>query len=233
MSVRSIIIRTSNSWTGHWSQTIQTLSWHPRHFQRLDIQDISKLTLALVVILLTLGLFIFRAEDFMRRYMWPNSSLPSATALITAANSASQGRFTLEAVENHGSRSSNLFSYMTISSLTQKWSRLPKNSTRMGAPARIEPLSKHAHWSISWTPGQIRVRSVQAKMAVPVRIRWSRICKRVYHLSYADVYQGMYKLPISVFPLGFLTCYFGRITFQFLATDRCHCKPLLHLICIY
>ncbi|KAJ7896032.1 cyclopropane-fatty-acyl-phospholipid synthase [Mycena olivaceomarginata] len=43
----------------------------------------------------------YQAEDFMRRYMWPNSCLPSATALITAANVGSQGRFTLEGVENH------------------------------------------------------------------------------------------------------------------------------------
>jgi cyclopropane-fatty-acyl-phospholipid synthase len=33
--------------------------------------------------------------------MWPNSCLPSATALVTAANRASRGRFTLERVENH------------------------------------------------------------------------------------------------------------------------------------
>lgn len=45
-----------------------------------------------------------RAEDFMRRYMWPNSCLPSATALISAAQTASQGRFTLEGVENHAAR---------------------------------------------------------------------------------------------------------------------------------
>ncbi|KAF8629587.1 hypothetical protein AX15_003334 [Amanita polypyramis BW_CC] len=43
----------------------------------------------------------YQAEDFMRRYMWPNSCLPSATALITAAQIGSQGRFTLEGVENH------------------------------------------------------------------------------------------------------------------------------------
>ena len=40
----------------------------------------------------------------MRRYMWPNSCLPSATSLITAAHTATQGRFTLEGVENHASR---------------------------------------------------------------------------------------------------------------------------------
>ncbi|KIK55369.1 hypothetical protein GYMLUDRAFT_76587 [Collybiopsis luxurians FD-317 M1] len=43
----------------------------------------------------------YQPEDFMRRYMWPNSCLPSATALITAAQAASNGRFTLEGVENH------------------------------------------------------------------------------------------------------------------------------------
>ncbi|KAF7354858.1 Cyclopropane-fatty-acyl-phospholipid synthase [Mycena sanguinolenta] len=43
----------------------------------------------------------YQAEDFMRRYMWPNSCLPSATALITAAHVGAQGRFTLEGVENH------------------------------------------------------------------------------------------------------------------------------------
>jgi hypothetical protein len=40
----------------------------------------------------------------MRRYMWPNSCLPSATALIEAANTGSEGRFTLEGVENHAAR---------------------------------------------------------------------------------------------------------------------------------
>jgi hypothetical protein len=40
----------------------------------------------------------------MRKYMWPNSCLPSATALITAANTGSEARFTLEGVENHAAR---------------------------------------------------------------------------------------------------------------------------------
>ena len=40
----------------------------------------------------------------MRRYMWPNSCIPSATVLIDAANASSQGRFTLEGVENHSAR---------------------------------------------------------------------------------------------------------------------------------
>lgn len=47
---------------------------------------------------------VIRAEDFVRKYMWPNSCLPSATALITAAHTSSQGRFTLERVENHAAR---------------------------------------------------------------------------------------------------------------------------------
>lgn len=40
----------------------------------------------------------------MRKYMWPNSCLPSATALVQAVHSASKGRFTLESVENHAAR---------------------------------------------------------------------------------------------------------------------------------
>ncbi|THH18022.1 hypothetical protein EW146_g2887 [Bondarzewia mesenterica] len=43
----------------------------------------------------------YQAQDFMRKYMWPNSCLPSATALITAARDGSQSRFTLDNVENH------------------------------------------------------------------------------------------------------------------------------------
>ncbi|KAG9317067.1 Mycolic acid cyclopropane synthetase-domain-containing protein [Chiua virens] len=43
----------------------------------------------------------YQPEDFMRRYMWPNSCLPSATALVEGANTGSEGRFTLEGVENH------------------------------------------------------------------------------------------------------------------------------------
>ncbi len=39
----------------------------------------------------------YQAEDFMRKYMWPNSCLPSASALIQAASP----HFNLERVENH------------------------------------------------------------------------------------------------------------------------------------
>lgn len=46
----------------------------------------------------------YQAEDFMRKYMWPNSSLPSATALISAASAGSMGRFTVHGVENHAAR---------------------------------------------------------------------------------------------------------------------------------
>ncbi|KZT01851.1 cyclopropane-fatty-acyl-phospholipid synthase [Laetiporus sulphureus 93-53] len=42
----------------------------------------------------------YQAEDFMRRYMWPNSCLPSPTALINAANTSSKGRLVLDTVEN-------------------------------------------------------------------------------------------------------------------------------------
>ncbi|KAJ8514887.1 hypothetical protein ONZ45_g7617 [Pleurotus djamor] len=43
----------------------------------------------------------YQAEDFMRKYMWPNSCLPSASALVGAMQVGSKGKFTLEGVENH------------------------------------------------------------------------------------------------------------------------------------
>ncbi|KAI9448520.1 cyclopropane fatty acid synthase [Lactarius indigo] len=42
------------------------------------------------------------AEDFSRKYIWPNSHLPTPAVIINAANAGSQGRFVLESVENHG-----------------------------------------------------------------------------------------------------------------------------------
>jgi len=70
---------------------------------RVKIFQLSvSVTPRMTVILLTTQ--CFRPEDFMRRYMWPNSCLPSATALIEAANTGSEGRFTLEGVENHAAR---------------------------------------------------------------------------------------------------------------------------------
>lgn len=44
----------------------------------------------------------YQPEDFMRRYMWPNSALPCTTALINAATKASKNRFSVQSVENHG-----------------------------------------------------------------------------------------------------------------------------------
>ncbi|KAJ7630339.1 cyclopropane-fatty-acyl-phospholipid synthase [Roridomyces roridus] len=44
----------------------------------------------------------YQEPDFSRYYMWPNGALPSATALVQAANGGSQGRLILETVENHG-----------------------------------------------------------------------------------------------------------------------------------
>jgi len=43
----------------------------------------------------------YQSEDFARKYIWPNTVIPSATALINAVNAATQGRFTVEGVENH------------------------------------------------------------------------------------------------------------------------------------
>jgi cyclopropane-fatty-acyl-phospholipid synthase len=48
--------------------------------------------------------FFGRAEDFSRKYIWPNTYLPTPAIIINAINTASQGRFILDGVENHGFR---------------------------------------------------------------------------------------------------------------------------------
>ena len=55
--------------------------------------------------------------------MWPNSCLPSATALITAAYVGAGGRFTLEGVENHASREYNMPISMLFSDLLSDYPR--------------------------------------------------------------------------------------------------------------
>ena len=44
----------------------------------------------------------YQQEDFSRRYMWPNTALPSVTTLINVATKASKYRFSVQSVENHG-----------------------------------------------------------------------------------------------------------------------------------
>ncbi|KAH9934391.1 putative cyclopropane fatty acid synthase [Fomitopsis serialis] len=43
-----------------------------------------------------------QAEDFARRYHWPNNHAPSATSLVVAVQKAVNGRLVLHSVEDHG-----------------------------------------------------------------------------------------------------------------------------------
>ncbi|PCH34668.1 S-adenosyl-L-methionine-dependent methyltransferase [Wolfiporia cocos MD-104 SS10] len=72
----------------------------------------------------------YQAEDFMRRYMWPNSCLPSATVLINAAHTASQGRFTLDRVENHAAH---------YPRTLRSWDRRLKSNLNQDAIAKVYP----------------------------------------------------------------------------------------------
>ncbi|CCL99230.1 uncharacterized protein FIBRA_01245 [Fibroporia radiculosa] len=44
----------------------------------------------------------YQAPDFARQYLWPNGTLPSVTALITAAQVGSSSQLNLDTIENHG-----------------------------------------------------------------------------------------------------------------------------------
>ena len=112
---------------------------------------------------------IIRAEDFMRKYMWPNSCLPSATALISAVQTGSQGRFTLEGVENHAARKS------SSRLLRRLWlnfdDRLSKNAQRVGKAAGSQSVPGFDFKGPSEPQRPRQLRGFQAKMALSIRVR--------------------------------------------------------------
>ncbi|KAH9927606.1 cyclopropane-fatty-acyl-phospholipid synthase [Fomitopsis serialis] len=72
----------------------------------------------------------YQAEDFMRRYIWPNSALPSASALIDAANKTTQGRLKLHTVENHSAH---------YPRTLRTWGRRFKSNVQQDAVAETHP----------------------------------------------------------------------------------------------
>ncbi|KAF8554090.1 S-adenosyl-L-methionine-dependent methyltransferase [Imleria badia] len=78
----------------------------------------------------------YQPEDFMRRYMWPNSCLPSATALIEGANTGSEGRFTLEGVENHAAH---------YPRTLREWGRRLETNVRQDLLIKDYPALKDIH----------------------------------------------------------------------------------------
>lgn len=91
----------------------------------------------------------------MRRYMWPNSCLPSATALIEAANTGSEGRFTLEGVENHAARKNTFtqfhgYPFNCVLSIDyprtlREWGRRLEANVRQDLIVRDYPALKDVH----------------------------------------------------------------------------------------
>lgn len=86
----------------------------------------------------------------MRKYMWPNSCLPSATSLISAAYAASHGRFTLEGVENHAARKYSVTLYYILFTRICKdyprtlrtWGRRLEQNLRQEVMAQTHPALK-------------------------------------------------------------------------------------------
>lgn len=53
----------------------------------------------------------YRGNDFVRKYHWPNGVSPSATSLVNEFLSVCKGRFSLDSVEDFGTRKPLSFSY--------------------------------------------------------------------------------------------------------------------------
>ncbi|KAJ7062782.1 cyclopropane-fatty-acyl-phospholipid synthase [Mycena amicta] len=43
----------------------------------------------------------YQEKDFSRKYLWPNASLPSVSALVAAVRTGAQGRLSIDSIENH------------------------------------------------------------------------------------------------------------------------------------
>ncbi|KAJ7062785.1 cyclopropane-fatty-acyl-phospholipid synthase [Mycena amicta] len=43
----------------------------------------------------------YQAKEFGRKYIWPNASLPSLSAIVAAVRAGAQGRLSVDSVENH------------------------------------------------------------------------------------------------------------------------------------
>ncbi|KAI0253051.1 cyclopropane fatty acid synthase [Lactifluus subvellereus] len=85
--------------------SIEMVEYHTTYFKIVDKALKSRNATAVVTCSTSLESRYsrYQSEDFSRKYIWPNYCIPSATVLINAVNIASQGRFTLEGVENHSS----------------------------------------------------------------------------------------------------------------------------------
>lgn len=123
----------------------------------------------------------------MRKYMWPNSCLPSATALISAANAGSHGRFTLEGVENHAARGSDL---MPCYSLTDPsvMTRLPSNPPYLGTSASRQLKTRCDCPDMACLAGRVRVRYLQKEVGIFLCLCGRGFPERLHHLSHADIH---------------------------------------------
>ena len=145
--------------------------------------------------------------------MWPNSCLPSATALITAAQTGSEGRFQLEGVENHAARK---FASFYLGDLSKSLHRLSTNPARMGKTPRREPHTRAHRERLPRTARPHTLRNIQAQMGIHVCIRRSWILQGVHHLPHVNLYSSRTsRLCRSMVLCLMLTPFsFGRTTAQ-------------------
>ena len=105
----------------------------------------------------------------MRKYMWPNSCLPSATALIQAAYAGSGGRFTLENVENHAAREWST-SFLSMRPLPANC-RLPSHPADVGPPVQEQRAAGRCRGDAPISARSGGIRGVRTQVGVPVRVR--------------------------------------------------------------
>ncbi|KDQ65099.1 hypothetical protein JAAARDRAFT_202329 [Jaapia argillacea MUCL 33604] len=122
----------------------------------------------------------YQADDFMRRYMWPNSCLPSVKALTNAAQSASQGRFTLETVEDHSThypRTLRTWSRRLESSFSSLHPSLSRDFPSLALPQEYEAFKRKWRYFFEYAGAGFEKGWITCHMLVFVRERhWSVGC---------------------------------------------------------
>ena len=120
----------------------------------------------------------------MRKYMWPNSCLPSATALITAAQAGSQGRFTLEGVENHAAR---MFLYIL---------------TRRFIPSHTYPFSDYPRTLREWG------RRLEANLTQDLIVKDYPALRDIHeYAAFKRKWEYLFAYAGAGFAKGYITCH--------------------------
>ena len=191
-ALQSTTRHISRLWIRSLNQETQPLFWLAQHCRNGGIPCTSMWYSTFFLIRKHTSLrFSARAEDFSRKYIWPNTYLPTPAIILNAINTASQGRFVLDSVENHGFRK-----YLTLGTQAQPpkfRGRLREDDQRMGQTLFNERHPRGPRQGPSlYDKGPRNIWGVLQEMALSLRLRGCRVSSWVP--QFPHVYIHSYRM---------------------------------------